>query len=81
MEDVDSDNILDYANAKVREIFDKNGAYKEGAFKSEGVKIEERALAKLESNAKYKGQWSDSDQRHGYGTQVWSDGSMYQGYW
>jgi len=76
-----SDNIYDYTNDKVREIINRSGDYKQGSA-TDSESVEERPIASLENNAKYKGQWSkSSNMRHGYGVQVWSDGSMYQGYW
>jgi len=80
--DDDNGDILSYCNQKVREIHENSGDYKEGSFDAEGAKIETRPVASLQNNAKYEGEWnSKDDTRHGYGVQVWSDGSMYQGYW
>jgi len=76
-----SGNILDYTNDKVREIITKSGDYKQGSA-TDSESVEDRPIANLENNAKYQGQWSkSSNMRHGYGIQVWSDGSMYQGFW
>jgi len=80
--DEDVGDILSYCNQKVREIFDNSGEYREGSFDPNGAKIETRPVASLQNNAKYEGEWNaDNDTRHGYGIQVWSDGSMYQGFW
>ena len=35
----------------------------------------------VEDKAIYRGQWSAGGLRHGKGTQVWPDGSKYDGYW
>ena len=78
---IDGD-IFDYTNDRVKEILEKNGEYDAGAFKDSSAKLEEREIASLENNAKYKGQWEkNKNERHGLGIQVWSDGSMYQGHW
>jgi len=39
--------------------------------------------AQLESGAQYTGEWltKQPNVRQGRGTQVWPDGSMYEGYW
>ena len=41
-----------------------------------------RDIVQLENNSNYYGQWSiQTNQRDGFGIQVWSDGSKYIGYW
>lgn len=41
-----------------------------------------RKLTLMDNGAKYTGEWLlDSNIREGRGTQVWPDGSMYEGYW
>lgn len=73
-----SDNIFDYTNEKVREIIEREGEFEVDAPSSKG--LETRGICPLENNAHYEGQWK-GDARHGFGVQVWSDGSMYQGLW
>jgi len=49
-----------------------------------GAKIEKRGVEQLEDNATYEGEWNTANNtrvRHGQGYQVWSDGSIYEGYW
>lgn len=41
-----------------------------------------REMVMLENGAQYQGEWLvDSQIRQGRGTQIWPDGSMYEGYW
>ena len=35
----------------------------------------------INENAIYIGEWSSDELRHGKGKQIWSDGSIYEGYW
>lgn len=35
----------------------------------------------LENGAIYTGHWNSLNQRHGRGVQLWTDGSIYEGYW
>ena len=36
----------------------------------------------MQDGAQYEGEWDvDRNLRHGKGCQVWSDGSIYEGYW
>lgn len=78
----DSSNILDFVNDRVREIHSKEGDYKVKKNSGDSTKVKKLPIARLENNAKYDGEWNEEkNERHGYGIQVWSDGSMYQGYW
>ena len=37
---------------------------------------------KLPDGGRYKGQWNEeTEKRHGRGTQVWQDGTVYEGHW
>ena len=40
-----------------------------------------RSPYELESGAVYHGQWTAEGLRQGAGTQIWKNGSMYQGFW
>jgi hypothetical protein len=53
--------------------------YKAPQAMKDGTSVSKKDLSNLENNAKYLGEWTSSGSRHGWGTQVWSDGSMYQG--
>ena len=72
-----------YQNPRVQEIKEKLGPFNYDPSPSDdGVKRKKRALITLENGARYEGEWNEpKNERHGYGIQVWSDGSMYQGYW
>ena len=66
----------------MREIFNRMGDYKKDRPKDDRVEVETKPMCTLENNSKYSGEWSKKGNiRHGNGTQVWSDGSMYSGYW
>jgi hypothetical protein len=46
------------------------------------VKKEQRPMLVLQDGAQYEGEWNtETDMRHGRGYQIWSDGSIYEGYW
>ena len=47
----------------------------------DGVSRVKRPRVKLESGAKYEGEWSESGRKDGRGMQVHADGSIYEGYW
>lgn len=43
---------------------------------------EVRPMQVLENKARYQGEWLVNQEiRQGRGTQIWPDGSMYEGYW
>lgn len=47
-----------------------------------GVIKEARPKLPLPDGAQYEGEWDmKTDMRHGRGVQIWSDGSIYEGYW
>ena len=73
-----SDNIVDFTNETVKRLLNELGDFKPG--KWTGGKTSDKPMAVLENNARYEGGWNGSV-REGYGVQVWSDGSIYQGHW
>ena len=49
---------------------------------NDGVPVELKQSVEYENRAIYYGEWKkNSNQRHGRGIQVWTDGSRYEGYW
>lgn len=71
-------------NPRVRELEAKLGPYHPScvdAGKDQPVR-ETRGTILLNNEAKYTGQWNPTNNtRDGYGVQVWTDGSKYEGYW
>lgn len=43
--------------------------------------IEWKPIQDSGEGSKYVGEWSTSGKRHGFGIQVWKDGSIYEGHW
>ena len=71
---------------RVMTIREKLPEFQYGLYQDEdndpGVDKVDKDEATLEDGAHYKGQWNKStNQRHGRGNQVWTDGSIYDGYW
>ena len=61
-------NIFDFTNDKVKEIIESNGEFDAGSFPKSSSNLEERDIANLENNAKYKGQWDKTkNERQGNG--------------
>ena len=80
MED-DNADITTYCNSKVRSILNDLDDFEIPAVK-DGTRVEGRPMKQLDNEARYRGEWSpDNEMRHGKGTQVWHDGSIYQGQW
>ena len=47
-----------------------------------GVKKIKKDKITLDDGATFEGEWNaQTNQRHGRGNQVWTDGSIYEGYW
>ena len=81
MEDDSNTDITTYCNSKVRSILNDLDDFEIPSVK-DGTRVEERPMRQLDNDARYKGEWSpDNEMRHGRGTQVWHDGSIYQGQW
>lgn len=54
----------------------------QGEDADDGSRLEKRQTTTLQDGAQYTGQWNvDTGERHGRGMQIWSDGSIYEGYW
>lgn len=69
-------------NVKVRELELKLGSFKPEEQPDDGIKREQRDTVLLDNGAKYTGQWTvENSKRDGFGIQIWSDGSKYEGFW
>lgn len=71
-------------NEVVEQIYNQLGPYDYTMGKN--VVYDEPVVMKgwrmLENGAKYNGEWDiNTGLRHGKGTQIWPDGSRYEGYW
>ena len=73
--------IHDYCNSKVKTIFSELETF-DIQKSNDGATVESRGLKVLDNDARYLGEWDvNTSLRHGKGTQVWHDGSMYEGQW
>lgn len=74
-------SIAEFCNDKVRQIHSQLEAYHIPE-PTDGERVEARPMETLENDGKYEGEWSlAKNLRHGKGTQVWHDGSIYEGQW
>jgi hypothetical protein len=77
-------NTGNYMNEVVEQMYNQLGPYDYTMAKN--TVYDETVIMKgwrtLESGAKYNGEWdANNGLRHGKGTQIWPDGSRYDGYW
>jgi len=74
-----------YDNISVQKMREQLGdfVFDDGEFEAQiQGKVENRDVIMLENQARYEGQWLKGQEvRQGKGTQVWPDGSVYEGYW
>jgi hypothetical protein len=82
--DNNAQNTGNYMNEVVEQMYNQLGPYDYTMAKS--TVYDETVIMKgwrtLESGAKYNGEWdANNGLRHGKGTQIWPDGSRYDGYW
>ena len=76
-----SDNMLpDYLTPSSKQIQTKLGLFIYQQ-KNKEKDLLERGPVRMENGAIYAGCWNNQNQRHGRGTQIWTDGSIYEGNW
>jgi hypothetical protein len=76
-EEEENVDITQYCNSKVRSILNELDDFSIPAVK-DNVRVIEKGVKLLDNDARFRGEWSvDHDNRHGRGTQVWHDGSIY----
>ena len=70
-------------NEKVRAVEERLGNFPfDDNLVNDGVAKSLVGPRETEGSALYYGHWrSDLNQRHGFGMQIWPDGSKYVGYW
>ncbi|CAG9314469.1 unnamed protein product [Blepharisma stoltei] len=74
--------VLEYSAKLVESIENNLGPYKpEYFFDDPQPRISRDALEIQEENAIYQGEWNEEDKRHGFGLQIFSDNSTYEGFW
>lgn len=84
-----SEEVMDQLKKEPFEPTGKAAALYEqlGPFELEEIifqdgELEQRDIVVLENGARYRGQWNiNSNQREGFGVQIWPDGSIYEGQW
>mmetsp|Transcript_39504 Transcript_39504/g.60303 ORF Transcript_39504/g.60303 Transcript_39504/m.60303 type:complete len:270 (+) Transcript_39504:88-897(+) len=69
----------DYSNEQTRQAEERFGKFEFDDEDPSGLEV--KGPIELNEEAVYLGQWSKQGLREGRGTQIWSDGSKYEGYW
>ncbi|OMJ82628.1 hypothetical protein SteCoe_16608 [Stentor coeruleus] len=72
--------VPDYTTSATRAVQARLGKFtvKET---SDNVKKVKRGPVEMENGAIFTGEWSLENHRHGFGIQIWNDGSKYEGEW
>lgn len=73
--------IPDYSNPETRAAEIKYGPFKYDPTQNIDQELLDKGPFELDNQAIYSGQWSKNGQRCGKGSQIWPDGSKYDGYW
>ena len=79
--ELDQTEVPDYSNPATKTASMKYGSFNYNDIPSDGVKVFKRGPVELDNGAIYIGEWNESNQRHGRGEQIWTDGSKYEGSW
>lgn len=77
------DGQANYQNQRVQEIRQSLGPFQyPNTTEKDGVQRKKLPQKTLENGAMYEGEWNEvTNKRDGKGTQIWADGSLYEGYW
>ena len=68
-------------NSALHSITSKLPAFAVSQPLNDGVQVELKPPIVMEGGIVYTGEWNRADEKHGRGTQIWPDGSKYEGYW
>ncbi|CAG9318572.1 unnamed protein product [Blepharisma stoltei] len=81
LKEIPEEDIPDYSTAASRATLAKLGPYKiDEPFPENEPRMKHNPV-ELENGAIYIGEWNKNNQRHGFGLQLFTDGSQYEGYW
>lgn len=75
-------NIPDYSSSTIKSIRTRLGDF---IYSSHDLplstSLQKRGPIMIENGSIYTGDWNSSNEKHGKGSQVWKDGSLYEGFW
>lgn len=74
------DKVPDYSSSVVKKIQKRLGVYQFSKV-NDGVCRVSRGPVMMSNKAVYIGEWNQSDQRDGFGMQIWPNSTMYEGIW
>ena len=77
------ENVPNYLTKEVQETITKLGLfnYDPPPINVDFGKLIKRGPCEIDNQAIYDGEWTENNQRQGKGKQIWTDGSIYEGYW
>ncbi|CAG9319523.1 unnamed protein product [Blepharisma stoltei] len=81
IKEIAESQVPDYSTNATRLILSRLGPFKITEEFPDNEPRTKRGPVELENQAIYIGEWNKDNQRHGFGIQIWSDGSRYEGYW
>ncbi|CAG9322820.1 unnamed protein product [Blepharisma stoltei] len=73
--------VPDYSTIATRQVESILGPFVTTNTPNDSTTKIKRGPCEIENCSIYTGEWNTNNQRHGYGIQIWSDGSKYEGYW
>ena len=80
-----SSDFIDRLGPTIRQVYDQQPEFDEDPDTDQGgeeVELINRPAKAVAEGGQYQGNWNKkTKQRHGYGICIWSDGSIYQGFW
>ena len=81
LKEIPENLVPDYSTTATRAVQERLGKFPmQESFFDNLVRLK-RGPAEMENGAIYTGEWNNDNQRHGFGVQIWNDGSKYEGQW
>ena len=81
LKEIPENLVPDYSTTATRAVQERLGKFPmQESFFDNLVRLK-RGPVEMENGAIYTGEWNNDNQRHGFGVQIWNDGSKYEGQW
>ncbi|CAG9318571.1 unnamed protein product [Blepharisma stoltei] len=81
IKEIPESQIPDYSTAATRLAFSRLGPFAAKELFKDSEPRTKHGPVEMENGAIYIGEWNNNYQRHGFGVQLWNDGSRYDGFW
>jgi hypothetical protein len=81
IKEIHPSKVPDYSTYATRSVENMLGSFKYTETFNDSCTTQQLGPVEMENSAIYTGEWNSSKERHGKGSQIWTDGSKYEGFW